>query len=82
MPNLLSILVSPRGDSSISRTLSSAFVEEWKTNHAEGNVVARDLCSTELPFIDVPWMGGAYTPAEQHSPEMRRRRQDWRRLDR
>ncbi len=70
MPNLLSILVSPRGDYSVSRTLSSLFVDEWKKNHADGSVVARDLCSSRLPFVDVPWIGGAYTPAEQQSPEM------------
>jgi FMN-dependent NADH-azoreductase len=32
-------------------------------------VVTRDLFQTELPFVDVPWIMGAYTPAEQHSPE-------------
>jgi FMN-dependent NADH-azoreductase len=69
MPTLLSIQASPRGDYSISRTLSASFVEEWKKNHG-GDVVTRDLFTSELPFIDVPWMGGAYTPAEQHSPEM------------
>ena len=70
MPNLLSIVASPRGDYSVSRTLTTKFVEEWKTSHAGGNVVVRDLCKTKLPFVDLPWIAGAYTPAEQHSPEM------------
>ena len=32
--------------------------------------MVRDLMKTHLPFVDLPWIGGAYTPAEQHSPEM------------
>ena len=70
MPNLLSIVASPRGDYSVSRTLTTKFVEEWKSGHAGGNVVLRDLSTTKLPFVDLPWIAGAYTPAEQHSPEM------------
>lgn len=70
MANLLSILVSPRGDYSVSRTLSAQFVEQWKKNHPQGKVVTRDLNATPLPFVDLPWIAGAYTPTEQHSPEM------------
>lgn len=71
MPNLLSVVASPRGDYSISRTLTNHFVEEWKKNHADGAVVTRDLFTTKLPFVDLPWIAGAYTPAEQHSPEIK-----------
>ena len=70
MPNLLVVLSSPRGDYSVSRNLTSTFVEAWKKNHSGGEVVTRDLFETELPFVDLPWIAGAYTPAEQHSPEM------------
>ena len=70
MPNLLSIIASPRGDYSISSSLTKTFVEEWTKSHADGAVVERDLNKTELPFVDLPWIMGAYTPAEQHSPEM------------
>jgi FMN-dependent NADH-azoreductase len=70
MPNLLSVLASPRGDYSISRNLTAAFVEEWKKNHAGGQVVTRDLYQTHLPFVDLPWIAGAYTPTDQHTPEM------------
>ena len=70
MPNLLSIVASPRGDYSVSRTLTMKFVEEWKSIHAGGAVVTRDLSKSELPFVGLPWIAGAYTPAEQHSPEM------------
>ena len=70
MPKLLSIVSSPRGDYSVSKVLTSTFVETWKSNHPDGDVVTRDLTKTELPFVDLPWIAGAYTPAEQHSPEM------------
>jgi len=70
MPNLLAVLASPRGDYSVSRTLTAQFVEQWKKDHPGGNFVTRDLQTTKLPFVDLPWIAGAYTPAEQHSPEM------------
>ncbi|ADW70780.1 FMN-dependent NADH-azoreductase [Granulicella tundricola] len=72
MASLLSIESSPRGEYSISRKLTSAFVEEWQKTHAGGTVVNRDLFTTTLPFVDLPWIAGAYTPAEQHSPEMKK----------
>ena len=69
MPSLLAIHTSPRGDYSVSNHLTNEFVQAWKKSHADGQVVTRDLQKTELPFVDVPWIAGAYTPAEQHSPE-------------
>jgi FMN-dependent NADH-azoreductase len=70
MPTLLKIDASPRGDYSISRALSAQFAAEFVKNHPDTTVVTRDLTHTDLPFVDLPWIGGAYTPAEQHSPEM------------
>ena len=31
----------------------------------------RDLMETDLPFVTAPWLQAYFTPAEQHSPEMR-----------
>ncbi len=70
MPSLLAVMASPRGDYSISRHLTQSFVEAWKHHHEGGTVTTRDLFTTHLPFVDLPWIAGAYTPAEQHSPEM------------
>ncbi len=69
MPSLLSIVTSPRGDYSVSRALTAQFVDQWKKEH-DGTVVTRDLCKTDLPFVDLPWIAGAYTPVEKHSNEM------------
>ena len=71
MPNLLHIDVSPRGDYSVSRALSAAFTEEWKNKHSDGTVTRRDLAAAAIPFVDLPWIMGAYTAPETHSPEMK-----------
>ena len=71
MPNLLVIESSPRGEYSVSRNLTAKFVDTWKAEHLGGNVVERDLMKTKLPFVDLPWIAGAYTPVEQHSPEIK-----------
>lgn len=69
MPTLLAIEVSPRYEYSTSRKLTALFVEKWRSAHPGGNVVVRDLMKTDLPFVDMPWIGGAFTPPEQHSPD-------------
>ncbi len=70
MSSLLVIESSPRGDYSISRALTAKFVAKFQQTHAGATVVTRDLSKTDLPFVDLPWIAGAYTPVEQHSPEM------------
>lgn len=45
------------------------FVEKWLAAHPGGQVIERDLTKTNLPFVDMPWIGGAFTPPEQHSVE-------------
>jgi FMN-dependent NADH-azoreductase len=71
MTSLLAIEVSPRFDYSVSRKLTAQFIKKWKATHPTGSVVIRDLMKTHLPFVDFPWIGGAFMPAEQHSPEMK-----------
>jgi len=69
MPTLLKIDVSPRGADSISRTLSQQFVDRWQQNHPDAKIVTRDLATSNLPYIDLPWIAGAYTPPPQHTAE-------------
>ena len=69
MPSLLAIQVSPRFESSTSRKLTTLFIHKWRADHVDGRVVVRDLAKTPLPYVDLPWIGGAFTPIEQHSPE-------------
>ena len=71
MTKLLVVETSPRGDHSISRNITRLFVAEWRAAHPGGDVVVRDLMDTDLRFVNAPWLQAYFTPAEQHSPEMR-----------
>jgi FMN-dependent NADH-azoreductase len=65
MPTLLHLDASPRGDSSISRQLSAAAVAAWKDKHPGGKVVKRDLTKTEMTFVDLDWIIGAFSTPDQ-----------------
>jgi FMN-dependent NADH-azoreductase len=71
MPTLLHIDASPRGAYSISRQLSAAFADAWKAKHADGHVITRDLVETDLTFVDLAWIAGAYSDPAQHTPEQK-----------
>ena len=65
MPTLLHLDASPRGDFSISRQLSAAAVAAWKEKHPRGKVVERDLSTTEMTFVDLDWIIGAFGTPDQ-----------------
>jgi FMN-dependent NADH-azoreductase len=69
MAILLKIDVSPRGDHSISRQLGSRFATEWQSNHIGGEIVTRDLATTKIPYVDLPWIAGAFSAPDQHTAE-------------
>ena len=71
MPTLLNIQSSPRGDHSISRSLSHNFVERWQAKHPAGKVLTRDLAEQPLPFVGVPWISGVFIAPDQQTPEIR-----------
>ena len=71
MSKLLVVEASPRGEYSISRNLAAKFVADWKAAHPEGEVVERDLTKTDLPYVNLPWLGASLTPLEAHTPEMK-----------
>jgi len=71
MRTLLVVEASPRGAHSMSRGLTKRFVEAWKKNHADGRVIERDLMKTDLPFVNLPWLGAYFTPPDQHTPQMK-----------
>ena len=71
MSKLLVVETSPRGDHSISRTMTRRFVVAWQAAHPDGEVVDRDLMETHLQFIGALWLQAYFTPPEQHSPEMK-----------
>ena len=71
MNKLLVVETSPRGDYSISRTMTRRFVAAWRVTNPNGEVVDRDLMDTHLPFVTAPWLQAYFTPPPQHSREMK-----------
>lgn len=69
MTKLLVIEASPQLETSISRSVTNQFILEWCRIFPNGDVRKRDLVLTEMPFINTDWIGGAFTPADIHSPE-------------
>jgi FMN-dependent NADH-azoreductase len=73
MPTLLSLEISPRGDRSISRALGRRFIEHWKSNNPDGQVISRDLNAARIPYLDNDWIAGVYAPPDvPRTPEMQR----------
>ena len=71
MTRLLVIETSPRGEHSVSRSMTRSFVSQWRSAHPEGEVVHRDLAETALAFVTAPWLQAYFTPTAQQSPEMK-----------
>ena len=69
MPHLLKLDVSPRGDHSVSRRLGTQFLTEWQKNHPGAQITTRDLAANDIPYLDVQWIQGAYTPPDQHTEQ-------------
>jgi FMN-dependent NADH-azoreductase len=56
---------------SISRQLTSKFVETWKKQHPGGRVLERDLASTPLPLITDEWTLAAHSDPARLTPAQR-----------
>ena len=69
MPSLLVVDVSPRFDTSISRKLTAVFADQWRAKHPDGKVTVRDLARNQPPYVDLPWIGGAFAPPEHQTAE-------------
>lgn len=70
MAHILHIDSSPRGDRSISRTVSKDFITAWTSSHPDDTVTYRDLGHHPVPHVDEPWIAAAFTPPQQRSPEL------------
>lgn len=71
MTNLLVIEASPRGESSVSRNMVAAYLDEWRRANPDGKVVLRDLTTTPLKFTDEPWLAAYFTAPDKQSPAMK-----------
>ncbi|WP_158943889.1 FMN-dependent NADH-azoreductase [Granulicella sp. S190] len=71
MPTLLVLNSSPFVETSVSRGLTSEYVESWKTANPSGTVVFRDLTASSLKTIDAAWVGAAYTSKDARTAEQK-----------
>jgi FMN-dependent NADH-azoreductase len=70
MANILHIDASPRGERSHSRRMTREFVEQWKQQHPNDTITYRDIGRNPPPHVDEPWIAAAFSPPEQHTPEL------------
>jgi len=71
MATLVRFDSSPMGEKSISRKLTSDFVETWLKAHPDGKVIKRDLSALRVPAIDRFWVAAAYTPEDARTEEQK-----------
>jgi FMN-dependent NADH-azoreductase len=67
MPTLLHVDSSPLGEASISRHLTSEFVQNWKKANPSGKIITRDLTTSNLVTVTGEWVGASYTPEASRS---------------
>ena len=70
-PSLLLLNVSPRGERSGSRQMSSEYLHAWRAAHPQSRTIIRDIGVNPPPAVSEAWIAGAYSPREQHTPAMR-----------
>lgn len=56
---------------SVSRQLTSRFVEAWKKQNPAGQVIERDLATTPLPLITEEWTTAAHSDPARLTPVQR-----------
>lgn len=69
MARLLHLDASPRGDRSISRTLTKEFAAEWQSKYPDGTVTYRDLGHESVPLVSENWIAAAFSNPADHTPE-------------
>jgi FMN-dependent NADH-azoreductase len=70
MAHILHIDSSPRGERSISRTLTGEFLSAWKQIHPGDTVTYRDIGRYPVPPIDESWIAASFSPPDQITPEL------------
>jgi FMN-dependent NADH-azoreductase len=70
MAHILHIDSSPRGERSLSRTLTREFISAWKQIHPGDTVNYRDIGRYPVPPIDESWIAASFSPPNQITPEL------------
>src|ERR1700730_6510015 len=71
MSTLLHIDSSPLYGRSVSRELTAAFANQWKSSQPDERVLDRDLNATQIPPISAEWVGAEYTPEAARTPQQK-----------
>ena len=69
MTHVLHLDASARGDRSVSRTLTKAFITRWQTAHPDNTIAYRDIGHYPVPLVTESWIAAAFSSPEQHTPE-------------
>ncbi|MDL5056025.1 FMN-dependent NADH-azoreductase [Geitlerinema calcuttense] len=72
MAHLLQIDASPRGERSHSRRMTREFVEQWQQHHPNDTIAYRDVGRNPIPHLDEDWIAAAFSPPEQHTPQLQK----------
>lgn len=67
MTTLLHIDASPRAERSLTRTLSAAFIDSWRTIHPDDQVIRREIGLNAPPALTEAWIAAAFTAPEARS---------------
>lgn len=71
MTTILHIDASARGERSLSRALSKAFVDSWFVREPDAEIITRDVGRDPPPFITEAWIAAVFTAPENRSAEQR-----------
>jgi len=66
---ILHIDASAQGERSESMRLSNDFIQHWKTQHPNDEIIQRDIVDNPLPHINGRILGSMMTPVEQRTSE-------------
>lgn len=67
MTTLLHIDASVRGERSLSRALSAAFIRSWQTELPYDRVLRRDVGMSPPPHVDETWIAACFTPEAERT---------------
>lgn len=67
MKKLLVVHSSPKSSQSVTRDLTTEFVDKWQARNPEGEIVNRDVGINPPAHLTEETIGAFYTPAEQRT---------------
>ena len=70
MSHILHLDSSPRGNRSISRTLTKEFVSNWIQVYPQDTMTYRDIGQYPIPPVDESWIAAAFNKSEVLPPEL------------